>query len=345
MVTPVEQLSNLVIGAVESVAPNEVRVLLDLDAPHATALNTGSPAAFPRINGYVLIPNEVGATVAYISWIGIERSPYPKRAGFKDFGLVDLPFPLRKMSVSPVGTLTSRRHAQSGAVNYELVRGVIAFPSVGDQVLMPTGSQVDAIIGARHKDRRVPIGTSPLSTNSRIMIDPDKLFGRHLAVLGNTGSGKSCTVAGLIRWSLKAATGAIGAANENSRANARFIVLDPNGEYATAFADQADNVRLFRVPPVAGDERALDVPAWLWNGHEWTAVAHAQPGAQRPLLMQGLRELKSGQTEGVPREAIIRRYLMSYALRLSAMLNLGTQAFAGAPRQRFDCARLLQVYF
>jgi len=55
-------------------------------------------------------------------------------------------------------------------------------------------------------------------------------------------------------------------------------------------------------------------------------------GAQRPLLMQGLRELKAGQTEGVPREAMIRRYLGSYSIRISAMLSAGTQAFAGAHR-------------
>ena len=58
MTTPIERLSNLVVGSVESVSPDEVRVLLELDAPHATALNTGTPAAFPRLNGYVLIPNE-----------------------------------------------------------------------------------------------------------------------------------------------------------------------------------------------------------------------------------------------------------------------------------------------
>src|SRR6266567_3762298 len=117
MTTPIERLSGLVVGAVESVSPNEIRVLLELDAPHATALNTGTPAAFPRLNGYVLIPNEAGATVAYIAWIGIERSPFPKRSGFKDFGLVDLPFPLRKMKIVPAGTLKVRRTALSA---YEL---------------------------------------------------------------------------------------------------------------------------------------------------------------------------------------------------------------------------------
>jgi hypothetical protein len=208
---------------------------------------------------------------------------------------------------------------------------------------MPTPEQVEAIVGAKESDRRVRIGASPLTANAAIMVDPDKLFGRHLAVLGNTGSGKSCTVAGLIRWSIDAAEKAIQNVGKTGMPNARFIVLDPNGEYAKAFADMGDKLRLFRVPPVAAGEERLDVPAWLWSGHEWTAVAHAQPGAQRPLLMQGLRELKSGQMEGLPRAAIIHRYLLSYSIRISALLSLGTQAFAGAAAQRFNCAHLLEA--
>ncbi|GAA4497521.1 ATP-binding protein [Gluconacetobacter tumulicola] len=341
MTTPIEAIAGLVIGTVESVSPDEIRILLELDAPQATALNTGTPAAFPRLNGYVLIPNEAGATVAYISWIGIERSPYPKRAGLKDFGLIDLPFPLRKMCVSPVGTLTSRRDRVSKQTIFELSRGVVAFPSVGDQVLMPTPEQVGAIVGAKETDRRVRIGTSALAASAEIKVDPDKLFGRHLAVLGNTGSGKSCTVAGLIRWSLDASEKAMTDAGCEGQPNARFIVLDPNGEYAKAFVDRGDQLRLFRVPPVQGTEKELDVPAWLWSGHEWTAVAHAQPGAQRPLLLRGLRELKSGHHEDVPREAVIKRHLLVSSGRIAAMLNIGSTAFAGAVGARFDCARLL----
>lgn len=341
MSTAIEHLAELVVGSVESVAPDEIRVLLELDAPQTTALNTGVPAGFPRLNSYLLIPNEAGATVAYITWIGIERSPYPKRSGFKDFGLIDLPFPLRKMSLSPVGTLTAQR-GTCGAPIYELSRGVLAFPSVGDQVLIPTAAQIAAIVGAKNEDRRVRIGSSPMAGNATIMVDPDKLFGRHLAVLGNTGSGKSCTVAGLIRWSMEAASAAIKAGEPKKAPNARFIVLDPNGEYARAFADAGANIRLFRVPPVGPNERPLDIPGWLWNGHEWSAVAHAQPGAQRPLLLQGLRELKAGYSEAAPRGAILRRHLTSYSVRLSAMLAQGTSAFAGQHRARFECARLLE---
>ena len=148
MASPVELLAGLVVGTVESVAPDDVRVLLDPDAPLSTSFNTGTPASFPRLNGYVLIPNEAGSTVGFVSWMGIERSPYPKRSSSNDLGLVDLPFPARKMSVSPVGTLKTRRDRATGRNVHELSRGVLAFPSVGDQVLIPTPDQVAAIVGA-----------------------------------------------------------------------------------------------------------------------------------------------------------------------------------------------------
>ena len=68
-------------------------------------MNTGAPTGFPRINGYVLIHNESGAIACVISSVRIERLPFSKRKGMqKDFGLVDLPFPSRLMSLTPLGT-------------------------------------------------------------------------------------------------------------------------------------------------------------------------------------------------------------------------------------------------
>ncbi len=166
------------------------------------------------------------------------------------------------MSVSPVGTLTTQRDHAMHTTKYELSRGVIAFPSVGDQVLIPTPEQIEAIVGAKDSDKRVRIGASPMASNAVIMVDPDKLFGRHLAILGNTGSGKSCTVAGLIRWSMGAADKAINDAAKSP--NMRFIVLDPNGEYARAFADLPDRVRVFKP---GAEHNAFVLPAWMWNSH------------------------------------------------------------------------------
>jgi len=314
MSKPVEQIAALTVGTVESVSPSEIRVLLEPNAPQATALNTGVPTGFPRINGYVLIPNESGAVVGLVVWLGVERSQYPKRFGLRDFGLVDLPFPQRKISLTPLGTLRVAKRAESSGTTYQLERGVSAFPSVGDVVQLPTAEQLRSIVeAANEEDRRVRIGTSPLAANAAVTVDPDKLFGRHLAVLGNTGSGKSCSVAGLIRWSL---TQAREASHEADGPNARFIVLDPNGEYSDAFADFGD-VRRYQVSPKTNTIKPLLLPAWMWNAHEWCAFTEASSKVQKPVLMKALRELRvigKGDRDDNPGALFIRLRLFYRSL-------------------------------
>jgi hypothetical protein len=320
MTTPMEELAGLVIGTVESVSPNEVRVSLDGAAPQSTAFNTGTPVSFPRLNGYVLVPNEAGATVGFVAWIGTERA-MPMR-GQHELGMVDLPFPQRRMVMNPIGTLVTRKDVGKEA-RLHLERGVVAFPSVGDQVLIPTPRQISAIVGAHGNDRRVFIGTSPMASDAPIHVDPDKIFGRHLAVMGNTGSGKSCSVAGLVRWSLQEARAAREKTGRDDRPNARFIVLDANGEYTKAFGGLGD-VRVFR----PGDaDSPLHVPGWLWNSHEWAAVAQAQPGAQRPLLNQALRNLRAGRVAREPLDTTVARQLHLFRSRVNAWLTDNTGAY------------------
>lgn len=94
--SPISYVESLRIGSVDFVSPNEIKVLLDVEAPNNVALNASVPRPFPRVNEYALIPTESGLLVAQIEWITIERSQYPKRRGVQDFGLLDLPYPLRK---------------------------------------------------------------------------------------------------------------------------------------------------------------------------------------------------------------------------------------------------------
>jgi hypothetical protein len=69
--TPTDRQAALNVGTVESVSPGRITVALELDAPRTTALNTGSPVAFPRLNGFVVIPNESGALVGIVTWLGM----------------------------------------------------------------------------------------------------------------------------------------------------------------------------------------------------------------------------------------------------------------------------------
>ena len=52
--SPFQQASSLVIGSVDYVAPDEITVAVDIDAPESIALNAGSPRPFPRVNGYLV---------------------------------------------------------------------------------------------------------------------------------------------------------------------------------------------------------------------------------------------------------------------------------------------------
>src|ERR1700694_4927862 len=141
--TPFAHADSLRIGTVDYVSPDEVKVLLDIEAPESVALTAGGARPFPRVNGYVLMPVDDGYLVGQIEWLTIERSAFPKRRGVQDFGLVDLPYPLRKMSLNPLGTL---RKQPSPGEHYSFRRGADALPSVGAAVLLPTEKQLRSIV-------------------------------------------------------------------------------------------------------------------------------------------------------------------------------------------------------
>jgi len=342
MITPLAYVDSLHVGSVDYVSPDEIKVLLDIESPSDVALNTGTVHPFPRVGGYVLIPSESNFLVAQIEWITIERSQYPKRKGMKDFGIIDLPFPLRKMSLTPLGIL--REYDGKKKLEYSFSRGVEVLPTVGDPVLLPASEQLKAIVESG-ENHRIKIGTSPLASNANVFVDPDRLFGRHLAVLGNTGGGKSCSVAGLIRWSIEAANVAkkeikdirgIETGEDRKRVgldagtNSRFIILDPNGEYSQAFRDM-ENIRLFAVEADEEEDiKQLQVPLWFWNSAEWCAFTQAGRGAQRPTLIQALRTVRDGRLESsLAPSTEMRRYLRTLISLMSIEIANGTPLMGG----------------
>ncbi|WP_263418403.1 ATP-binding protein [Terriglobus albidus] len=318
---PYEYAESLRIGTVEFVSPDEIKVSLDIEAPESMALNVGVPRPFPRVNSYVLIPVDDAYLVGQIEWITVERSAFPKRRGMQDFGLIDLPFPLRKMSLNPLGMLRNTSAKPTDSSSFSFRRGADALPSIGNAVLLPTEDQLKSIVesGAR---RRVKVGTSPLASNAEVRVDPDRLFGRHLAVLGNTGSGKSCSVAGLIRWSVEQAH------KEGGKIpNARFVVLDPNGEYSRAFEDTKPplKAKLFQVNPPAGSAcKPLHIPLWFWSSSEWSSFTQASSRTQRPVLIHALRSVRDGHIEpAADATQDRRRFLRTVVSTLTLEKNAG----------------------
>ncbi|MBW1672847.1 MAG: ATP-binding protein [Deltaproteobacteria bacterium] len=341
MITPVESIAGRTIGTIVSVSPNEFSVTLEMDSPQSISLSTGAPRPFPRINGYLLVPNEMGAVVCIITWMGTEQSTFPKTYGRKESELVYLPFPKRKLTLTPIGTLIADQIESSGRTSYQLERGVSVFPSVGDSVVLPTKDELGCIVEGKNKDARLIIGIAPLAGGANVSVDPDKIFGRHLAVLGNTGSGKSCSVAGLIRWSLTAVkheleNRTLERANQKTDVfpNARFIILDPNGEYSRAFDDINGyaNCRILSLSSRDVEGLALVAPHWAWSAEEWTGILRTGPGFQGPVLRLALQQIKdwSGGLEKVEGYSIIR-FLSTWLMWLEWLINQGPKQYANFP--------------
>lgn len=291
-----DERDSAAIGIVDAVSPSQIDVAVLREAPHGTGLREGAFHRFPRINSYVVLPSERGSILAVVTWVGVsddhsEVARQPDRIG--------LPVPRRRLRALPLGVLRRTASLLSGGEPVlELDRGVLVFPTVGDPVRLPTSAESRAAVPTARDDRvAIPVGRAPLASDAELSVDPNRLFGRHLAVLGNTGSGKSCTVAQLLRSSATA----VGPGLRSFRA----IVLDLNGEYRHAFDDLGGGVQVrhFSVRPDPAAAQ-LRVPYWLWNYREWLSFTEASARSQAPQLRRCLHLLRTTELADVPRAVV-----------------------------------------
>jgi uncharacterized protein len=96
----------------------------------------------------------------------------------------------------------------------------------------------------------VHMGTLHHASARAVGVSPDNLLGKHLAVLGTTGSGKSCAVTVLLRSLLE------------QHPHAHVVLLDPHNEYRAGFGDRA----------VLLGPDTLQLPYWLLNSDEITGI-------------------------------------------------------------------------
>lgn len=131
-------------------------------------------------------------------------------------------------------------------------RGISEHPSVGDGVHIVVDDDLRRIF-ADSEGNQVAIGKLSSSDSIDVGVDVDKLVTRHSAVLGSTGSGKSTSVASILR--------SIVMSDESLKLpSARILMIDIHGEYKTALGDVA---KIFSVLP--DGENPLYVPYWCMS--------------------------------------------------------------------------------
>lgn len=203
------------------------------------------PSASPIINGKVYKLGQIGTFVKIIA------------GNISSFGLVESVSntPTSGNDVTIVSNAGSRYlivHLIGEKVgNQKFEKGIGLYPTINDEVHIVTDEDLCDIYGKANsvEDGLLAIGKHASSDNLDVYLDIHKLVLRHAAILGSTGSGKSNSVVAILKQ--------ICAQMHNSR----MLLIDPHGEYASAFP----TAKVFRI----GDKfKPLYIPFWLMNFDE-----------------------------------------------------------------------------
>ncbi len=136
-------------------------------------------------------------------------------------------------------------------------RGVSSYPALHDEVRLAGRDELAALYAATGS-ASVRVGIVKQDAAIPATIGVNELFSRHCAILGTTGSGKSCAI-----------TLMLSAILERFR-QGHVIILDPHNEYRDCFADRA----------VVFDGSNLMLPHWLLTFEEFTEILY--PGKNKP---------------------------------------------------------------
>jgi DNA helicase HerA-like ATPase len=244
--------------------------------------SSGGLYAIAVINSFVVIPVGSERVVAVVTSLDMAEEA---EASMQHRQMLVIARPRRTMWVSMIGTLTQTHKGK------KFEYGVKRYPELDNPVWFASEEDLDIIFDKARKDdpRHVAIGKSPIFTDYEVSIDIDQFFGKHAAILGNTGSGKSCTVTAVIRAVL-----------DRGMPNAHFIIFDTNNEYERAFTS-ADGTPLYSrlVIRNEGDRpTGLWIPHWFMNSLDYNAFFRPGEGAQAPLLFTAISVARAAAEVG-----------------------------------------------
>ena len=113
-------------------------------------------------------------------------------------------------------------------INNRFYSGIIRRPTLHAQIRIINQQELGELVGD-NDNRTMPLGVSPLYNNYSIKVNIDEMFSNHMAIFGNTGSGKSCGVARIVQN--------IFSNPKLISYNANIFIFDAYGEYKTAFCN------------------------------------------------------------------------------------------------------------
>lgn len=269
------------IGRVISVDSFRIFIKLDEDLKGLYKSGYDDIYEVARINSYLIIPVGADKIVAMVTRVkSIDETELSKERE-----TIFLTKSARYLVATMIGTIED---------NKRYIQGVYNYPILDNPVWYVTRQDLDKIFDQQKKseinferDYYLPIGSSPLFLDYKVKINPDRFFGKHAAILGNTGSGKSCTLTSILHSLFEFSY------NGKDLKSAHIIIFDTNGEYKQAFfGNEESEISPFKklelINPFHIDQKGMKVPYWFMSFDDFEYLFEPSAGTQAPILKRAI---------------------------------------------------------
>lgn len=312
----------LFIGVLSSVSAQAVRFNLNDAGSPSGAHFLGGRYGKGEVGEFVLIEGQINLLLGRVVEIHLPES---------ERHAVDASHS-KVMDLDAVGTIQLL-----GSVAMDSLRvtaGVESYPRLGDRVyaaphnfvadlpslMEPEGSPESKVL--------LRLGSIDVALESSVSIRPEKLFGRHCAILGTTGGGKSWTTARIIEECLKHKT--------------KIILLDATGEYRGFSGPFVTHVHLGSPVNIAAASQARSLPPTCFVESDFIALFEPAGKVQGPKMRAAMRSLRLAKlVPGVATNGVIKKVDQSKVPVIAAEQQAGVAAKLADPRQEFDVSKLI----
>lgn len=279
------ELANTVIGYIVDVQGNMLTAsLVEDDQGRTPTVTIGDEDILVgQIGSYVAIRQNDVNIIAIVTRMTEQEALAVPSIETPGEDTARLPFAKRTARLTPIGSIRA---------DGQFDRGVGRYPTTGAEVHVVSSMEIGSMF-ERFQSKGFSIGTVATHPSLKVCLDPSNLFGRHFAILGQTGSGKSWTVAALIQRTVAVMP------------RAHIIILDLHGEYCWKREDGSRHSAFADTVVRHVDARELELPYWLMTYAELCDLlidhtdfsAHNQVAAFRDIL--GRLRVAEGKSPGL----------------------------------------------
>jgi len=228
-----------------------------------------------------------------------------------------------------------------GSIDIEHLKvqaGISSYPRLGDRVFSAPSELISAlpelmnggVTDGKHSEITIELGEVTGETGSKIRVTPEKLFGRHCAILGSTGGGKSWTTAKIIEECSK-------------YDKSKVILIDATSEYRTLSAHNTEHFHLGSPIHQHKISKEICIPPTDFIESDFIAMFDPAGKVQGPKLKEAIKSLRLARLNPhIFPDGYVPKIRQSKDNYRAAMNSNGSAKLVDDPSQPFDTSKLIK---